>query len=162
MAIALSHSFGRTHCSISILHGKTHIWNHGVEHPVGCESLTRETLIVDPNFVVWREDTQLAPQHRGDDVQKRPDRALKLVQMGELSVGRLALDGAQVADRNQATLKALTDTRRRPPVPRAPLSQFVAAADPSGMTTDHLQPVLDNARDTSLFFQFATVLAGSS
>ena len=116
--------------------------------------------------------------------RKRADRALKLVQMGELSAGRLALDGAQVADGNQATLKALTDTRRRPPVPRAPLSQFVlesqpevfsldeglfvqslrssrrgAAAGPSGMTADHLQPVLDTARDTSLFFQFATALA---
>ena len=117
-----------------------------------------------------------------DDVQKRADRALKLVQMGELSAGRLALDGAQVADGNQVTLKVLTD--RRPPVPRATLSQFVlesqpevffldeglfvqslrssrrgAAAGPSGTTADHLQPVLDTARDTSLFFQFATVLA---
>ena len=111
-----------------------------------------------------------------DDVQKRADGALKLVQMG---------DGAQVADRNQATLNALTDTRRRLAVPRAPLSQFVlesqpevfsldeglfvqslrlsrrgAAAGPSGMTADHLQPVLDTERDTSLFFQFATALAG--
>ena len=110
--------------------------------------------------------------------------ALKLVQIGELSAGRLALDGAQVADGNQATLKALTDKRRRPPVPGAPLSQFVlesqpevfsldeglfvqslrssrrgAAVDPSGMTADYLQPVLDTARDASLFLQFATVLA---
>ena len=34
-----------------------------------------------------------------------------------------------------------------------------AATGPSGMTADHLQPVLDTARDTSLFLQFATVLA---
>ena len=123
-------------------------------------------------------------RNRGDDVHKRADRALKLVQMGELSAGRLVLDGAQVADGNQATLKALTDKRRRPPVPRAPLSQFVlesqpevfsldeglfvqslrssrrgAAAGPSGMTAVHQQPVLDTARYTSLFFQLATVLA---
>ena len=39
-------------------------------------------------------------RNRGDDVQKRADRALKLVQMGELSAGRLALDGAQVANGN--------------------------------------------------------------
>ena len=34
-----------------------------------------------------------------------------------------------------------------------------AATGPSGMTADHLQPVLDTARDTSLFLHFATVLA---
>ena len=28
------------------------------------------------------------------------------------------------------------------------------------MTVDHLQPVLDTVRDISLFFQFATALAG--
>ena len=111
-------------------------------------------------------------------------RALKLVQMGDLFVGRLALDGAQVVDGNQAILKVLRDKRRRPPVPRALLSQFLlesqpevfsldeglfvqslrssrrrAAASLFGMTVDHLQPVPDTARDTSLFLQFATVLA---
>ena len=34
-----------------------------------------------------------------------------------------------------------------------------AAAGPSGMLADHLQPMLDTARDTSLLFQFASVLA---
>ena len=33
------------------------------------------------------------------------------------------------------------------------------AAGPSGMLADHLQPMLDTARDTSLLFQFASVLA---
>ena len=80
--------------------------------------------------------------------------SIEVVQMGELSV----------AVGNQATLKALTDTRRRPPVARPHCrnlswSRRGAAAGPSGMTADHLQPVLDTARDTSLFFQFATVLA---
>ena len=119
-----------------------------------------------------------------DDVRKRADRALQLVQMGELSAGRLALDGAQVAGGDDATLKALTDKRRRPAVPRATLSQSIleaqpevfsldeglfvqslrssrrgAAAGPSGMTADHLQPVLDTGRDTTLLFRFASVLA---
>ena len=71
-----------------------------------------------------------------DQVQKRADGALKLVQMGELSAGSLALDGAQVADGNQATLKALTDTRRRPTVPRAPLSQFVLESQPEVFSLD--------------------------
>ena len=75
-------------------------------------------------------------RNRGDDVQKRADRALMLVQMGELSAGRLALDGAQVSDGNQATLKALTDTRRRPPVPRAPLLQFVLESQPEVFSLD--------------------------
>ena len=34
---------------------------------------------------------------QGDNVSKRADRALELVQMGELSAGRLALEGAQIA-----------------------------------------------------------------
>ena len=125
-------------------------------------------------FFIWTNCRIRRRRQNQDDVQKRADRALKLVQMGKLSAGRLALDGAQVADGNQATLNDLTDTRRRPAVPRAPLSQFVlesqpevfsdeglfvqslrssrrgAAAGPSGMTADHLQPV-DTERDTSLF-----------
>ena len=119
-----------------------------------------------------------------DDVQKRADKAMQLVQMGELSAGRLALDGALVAGGDGATLKAFTDQKRRPAMPRAPLSQSIleaqpevfsldeglfvqslrssrrgAAAGPSGMTADHLQPLLDTARDTSLLYRFATVLA---
>ena len=60
---------------------------------------------------------------QADNVSKRADRALELVQMGELSAGRLALEGAQIAPGDDATFKALTDATRRPPVPRAPLSQ---------------------------------------
>ena len=43
---------------------------------------------------------------QGDNVSKR---ALELVQMGELSAGRLALEGAQIAPGDDATYKALTD-----------------------------------------------------
>ena len=55
----------QTHCGISIHHGKTQIWNRGGEHPVGCEALTKAAQTVDPNAVVWRGDTQLAPQQQG-------------------------------------------------------------------------------------------------
>ena len=99
--------------------------------------------------------------------------------------GRVALEGAQIKPGDDATYQALTDATRRPPVPRAPLSQSIveahpeeefkldedwfvqhvrcarrgAAAGPAGMLADHLQPMLDTARDTSLLFQFASVLA---
>ena len=49
----------------------------------------------------------------------RADRALELVQMGELSTGRLALEGAQIAPGDDATYKALTDATRRPPSPQS-------------------------------------------
>ena len=52
---------------------------------------------------------------QGDNVSKRADRALELVQMGELSAGRLALEWAQIAPRDDVTCKALTDATRRPP-----------------------------------------------
>ena len=71
-----------------------------------------------------------------DDVHKRADRARQLVQMGELSAGRLVLDGAQVAEGNNATLEALTDQRRRPAVPRAPLSQSILEAQPEVFALD--------------------------
>ena len=67
---------------------------------------------------------------QGDNVSKRADRALELVQMGELSAGRLALEGAQIAPGDEATFKALTDATWRPPVSRAPLSQSIVEATP--------------------------------
>ena len=44
-----------------------------------------------------------------------------LVSLGELSSARQALEGAELAPRNQATLNALRDPTRRPPRARAPL-----------------------------------------
>ena len=90
--------------------------------------------------------------------------------MRELSAGRQALEGAPVAPGNRQTLSQLRDPVRRPPVMRDPLPaaiiEFVpdrrfslgekkfaanlrssrkgAAAGPSGMTADHLRPLLDN------------------
>ena len=119
------------------------------------------------------------------ELDRRAARALSLVQMGELSSGRQALEGASVAPGTQQTLEALRDPVRRPPVPRDPLPPAVvghmpdqrfsleehrfaanlrssrrgAAAGLSGMTTDHLRPLLDHVEDTHLFFLMGEQLA---
>ena len=105
--------------------------------------------------------------------------------MGELSAARQALEGAPVAPGTMATLRVLTDPERRPPLPRdglsravaetQPLEQFElnsdeflvclrkarrgAAAGPSGMTSDHLFPVLESERASELLIEVASLLA---
>ena len=101
------------------------------------------------------------------DVAPRAARAMSLILMGEMSAARQALEGTAVPPGTLSTLRALTDPEKRPPLPRTPLSRKVAeaqpseafqldsiefitclrkahgaAADPSGMTSDHLFPVL--------------------
>ena len=104
--------------------------------------------------------------------------------MGELSAARQALEGASFAPGNLATLGMLTDPTRRPPVPRSALSQEVrdtepaepvaldplefltclwkarrgAAAGPSGMTSDHFFPMLENEGDSQLLVEVASAL----
>ena len=56
-----------------------------------------------------------------DEMKRRVDRADALVHMGELSSARQALEGATLAPGMEATLNALRDLAKRPPVPRAPL-----------------------------------------
>ena len=48
---------------------------------------------------------------------RRAARALQLVQMGELSSGREAMEGAELAPSTMATLAELTDPDRRPVEP---------------------------------------------
>ena len=124
-------------------------------------------------------------RERGDDLDRRARRALQLVQLGECSAGRQALEGAQVAQGDAATLRSLRDATRRPPRPRSPMPTWIedvqaatpfvldleiflqnlrssrrgAAAGPSGMTTDHLFPLLESERDSLKLHQFATTLA---
>ena len=124
-------------------------------------------------------------QRPDDELKRRAERALVLVQMGELSSGRQALEGASLAPGTRQTLEALRDPNRRPPLPRDPLPQVIrehqpsvsfaldaqkfasnlrsarrgAAAGVSGMTTDHLRPVLDNIHDTHLLHQMGEQLA---
>ena len=106
-----------------------------------------------------------------DDVKRRAARALSLVQMGELSAGRQALEGA--APGNNATLQMLQDPWKRPPrtrlgdeIPRAIMelgnlrtSHRGAAAGPSGMNADHLRPVLDSHVHSDLLFKLGEQLS---
>ena len=120
-----------------------------------------------------------------DDVQQRAIRAETLVQVGELSHARQVLEGADLAPGNLATLDVLRDQSRRPALPREPLPEELtnftptrafeldeskfnknlrssrrgAAAGPSGMTMEHLRPLLDNDRALHSFFCVAEQFA---
>ena len=67
---------------------------------------------------------------KGDDVEQRARRAFHMVQLGEVSAGRQALDGACLAPGDLKTQKALEDPTRRSPVPRDPLPDSVAQCEP--------------------------------
>ena len=120
-----------------------------------------------------------------DSVERRAERAFCLAQLGELSSARQALEGDAVALGNDQTLQALRDPLRRPPVPRDPLpadlqqfqpevqfsleqdqllrnlrvSRRGCAAGPSGMTADHLRPLLESVQDSELLWRLCQGLA---
>ena len=120
-----------------------------------------------------------------DSPDRRVDRAQSLIMMGEVSAGRQALEGAPLAPGTQRTLDQLQDPVRRPAVPYSPLPEAIrnheveiafslekevfmknlkcarrgAAAGPSGMTSEHLKSILENARDCELLFQVAQLFA---
>ena len=120
-----------------------------------------------------------------DTVERRAERARVLATMGELSSARLALEGEAVAPGDQATLGSSRDRRRRPPEPREPIPQEIldhrprapfsldfdgflhnlrkskkgAAAGPSGMTSDHLFPLLRNPHDSVLLCELTQEFA---
>ena len=124
-------------------------------------------------------------RRRSVDVERRAARAQMLVQLGELSSGRQALEAAEVAPGTLQTLQALRDPSRRPRRTREVISRELldfepatsleldeglfsknlrsarrgAAIGPSGMTTDHLRPLLDNVRDLHLLFSVREQLA---
>ena len=136
-----------------------------------------------------KSHTQSARRRRraqdDDDEAKRAARALSLEQVGDLSAARQALKGASMAPRTSATLRALSDPERRPPVPREGLSREVqqaepaeqfelepvesltclrkarrgAAPGPSGMTSDHLLTLLESEADSELFTRVGSLLA---
>ena len=60
-------------------------------------------------------------RHARDDLETRAARAEALVQMGELSAARQALEGAAVAPGDDATRSALQNPAKRPPVLRDPI-----------------------------------------
>ena len=120
-------------------------------------------------------------REQGDGIEIRANRALSLVQMGELSAARQALDGAPIAPGMLATLCALTDPEKRPPslsdeiLHSEPVEPFElngleflmclrtarrgAAAGPSGMRADHLFPILKSETDSELLTRVASTLA---
>ena len=113
-------------------------------------------------------------QRRRDQVdeEQRATRALKFVQLGELSAGRQALEGAEVAPGTAETLRALRNrpATARDDIPELPrdLTAFNldedlfnknvrtarkgVAGGPSGMTHDHLRLLLESLKDLHLFF----------
>ena len=118
-------------------------------------------------------------------VESRVRRAENLVHVGEVSSARQALEGAAVAPGTQATLDKLQDVRRRPPQPREALPPGImgfqpptlfqldeklfgrnlrsarrgVAGGPSGMTCEHLRPLLDERRAMQLLFKLGENLA---
>ena len=145
-------------------------------------------LLVLRQHTVPVSDVVAAVQMRRPSEPRGPSlwcRWESLVQMGEVSAARQALEGASLAPGNLATLGMLTDPTRRPPVPRSALSQEVrdtepaepvaldplefltclrkarrgAAAGPSGMTSDHLFPMLENEGDSQRLVEVASALA---
>ena len=101
------------------------------------------------------------------------------------SSARQALEGAAIAPGSNQTLTMLSDPAKRPPVLRDPIPDEVlhhvpgslfeldedsllknlrsarrgAAGGPSGMTVEHLCILLDNTRDSKLFFRACEQMA---
>ena len=116
-------------------------------------------------------------QNHGD-VEHRVNRVLSRVQMRELSAGRQALEGAELAPGNAEILRQL---RLRPSTPRELLPHHIThhvserpfeldekkfaanlrssrrgtAGGPSGKTNEHLRPLLNNSRVMHTFFRVA-------
>ena len=89
--------------------------------------------------------------NRQHDLERRSNRALQLVQIGEFSSARVALEGAEIALGNDDTLRSLED-----PYPHDDLLLHVIPflriwsgqlGGASGMTYEHFRPLLDNSRD---------------
>ena len=75
-----------------------------------------------------------------DDLESRAARAEALVQIGELSSARLALEGASVAPGNQETRAALQNPERRPPCLRDTIPPDILNAAP-------VEPLVLDAED---------------
>ena len=65
------------------------------------------------------------------DIERRAVRAQSLVQLGELSAGRQALEGAVLAPGSIQTRQELSNPQRRPPHPREPLSADLLTFQPA-------------------------------
>ena len=108
-----------------------------------------------------------------DTIERRAARAFELCQLGKLSSARQALEGAAIAPGDSKTEK-LKDETRRPRVARIPIDRSIlevllqnlhtarrgAAAGPSGMTAEHLKPLLADTVCTRLFGEVTGQFAG--
>ena len=114
-----------------------------------------------------------------NDVERRATRAQHLVLLGEFSSARQALEGADLAPPTDQTLSSLRTRQTQGtiafgnPLPTCVSSQLDedvlaknirsskrgVAGGPSGMTFDHLRPMLDSPRDTHVLFLVAEILA---
>ena len=113
------------------------------------------------------EEASTACRRRRREVdveEKRAAKALALVQVGELSSARQALEGADLApgsDPNVAHEPILEILRNVPPEFELDEELFLrtlrsskrgSAGRPSGMTNEHLRPLLDSIHDAHLLF----------
>ena len=88
--------------------------------------VSRRTMAtIDVDSVRFAEELAQLNSRRsrrgGTSIHPRAERALRLVQLGELSSARQALEGAEVASGDRNTLAALRDPVRRTTIPRDPL-----------------------------------------
>ena len=77
-------------------------------------------------LIDWAEASATASRRRRcsvvDDIDRRAARAKILLQFGELSSARQALEGATLGPGNDATFAALRNPTKQPPLLREPLS----------------------------------------
>ena len=143
-----------------------------------------EDLLLASRVCCDRAQSQGVAARRGDDIKSRAIRAEALVHVGELSSARQVLEGAQLAPGSQQTLEMLRDQSKRPREPGFLCHQIWSTItrvhcsiwtdlcccvifglpseelqEPSGMTVEHLQPLLDHTKDSKLFSQAAERLA---
>ena len=126
--------------------------------------------------------------NQSESVERRAERAQMFANIGELSSARQALEGSALAPGNLATLRSLTNPARRPARPREPMPQSVAdhrateafpldsegflrnlrvskkgaAGGLSGMTVEHLRPLLERPADAELLCSLGLELAEAS
>ena len=142
--------------------------------------------LIDDGRICAEQSSKIATRKRRrgqhDDVERRAARVQALVQMGELSAGRQALEGEALAPGNEHTLHQL---QRRPAVPRHQMPEDLerfwpgrrfesdekqfsqnmrsfrrgAVAGPSGTTAEHLWALLNAPRILHLLFRASESLA---
>ena len=111
---------------------------------------------------------------RGDDLERRAIFALNFVQVGELSSAR-ALEGAEIAPDTSKRPDRLLNSIPQEVMEHVPAMPFTLdqhiflknvrsakrgiGGEPSGMTVEHLRPLLDSPRDHRLLHTLAEGLA---